>query len=212
MGNQDRDPMDDTIGQALRRIREIQDYGLADYDGLVGSPPGWMPDSEKAEFEQARSQLLSAHSVEAVREWLSALRKFQLHQQALCAQIAAADGDSDATPVPSIDFPLEYHAPLSALLRIQDRARKNERDGIREYLGPGAEQATRRLAASEVAKRSRPRPLTKAIEDVLRDRPEATYEEVYRALPSTLLGSLQKPALQNRISRARGRLGRRSDS
>lgn len=140
----------------LKQLREIRGRGTKVYDGVVGTPPGWLPEPLLAEFELLRNELLREHCLADVCSWLAAYRQLLATSdlRALAAKHNAGQLTDEqfrehcqlASRRRGAFFPPEYRRELRDLAYIQDIVELGETDGIAAYLGTGAYKAVRGMA------------------------------------------------------------------
>ena len=117
MSKKDKDLME-TMKEALE---ESNKRAEAEYDGLLGSLPCWIPEPLKSEFVSVRGSLLNEYDEEAVREFLNNRKKL-------------------LTPSPNEYVRTSYTPPsiypkLDALIYIQNIVDLGKDKGIKAYNG-----------------------------------------------------------------------------
>ena len=107
------------------------------FDGLVGTPPEWIPRALARDFVKARDSLLDSHTVREVRGWLVGYRKVQ-------------EPAPMARGIPR--FPSERVRELAVIDEVVFLVGRGEGVAVREYMG---ERAHDRLGRRIVAARDK---------------------------------------------------------
>jgi hypothetical protein len=152
-------------GLTKRREREA-----APYDGVLGSPPSWVPDPLVQELRHWRTFLLDkGYSVDEIQNWRKA-RLEELRQGGFW--------------IPS--YPPEHTHVIDSLNYVERITSLGEVQGIKAYLGKSGERVYRGSMNSERQRTAAQAPRTdrlgRWIEDFLCKNPSATQNEVLKGL------------------------------
>lgn len=197
-------------------LDSLQTRNAPPYDGVLGTPPNWIPEPKLYDFRAAREALLKSR---LVRAWRAGRGHGQRAADAdivrgwLEAYVAAVNWKAGESP--SMDYPEEHEDQIRVLAEVWLMVEAGQSNGYRMYLGDAAHRELSTQAASgalrrrnqEIARQPRRRPgdqETQAIVAILQSNPSLSTKEVGKQLEQR---GLPIPAgLKDRVSRARKKI------
>ncbi len=169
----------EALSKALDRLDKIEN---AEYDGVQGSLPGWMPEPLKQEFHNTRMVLLETKKPLELRSLdneatYSAKDILTFMNSRLALTQKGSGGLKWFGPIPDI-----FIDKVDALNYIKSLADLDEKEGINAYLGKSGASVYRtvciRERQSKAAKKSRMDGLSRYIFDLLKQNLSLSNEQI----------------------------------
>lgn len=215
------DPRAGAVGAVSAALGSLATPNALPYDGVLGTPPNWIPAPKLYDFREAREALLKSPLVKAWRTGRGHGQRAagaKIVRGWLKEYVAAVNWKAGESP-PSMDYPDEHADQLRVLAEVWLMVEAGQDNGYRMYLG---EAAHRELSAQvaredapkvirrhnqEISRRPRTRkvdPVTQEIIAILTSNPNLSAKEVRKQLePLEQRGFPIPTEIKDRVYRAR---------